>query len=192
MNRHSSGLIVNGVLAAVMLVWLVLALQLPYITNGQPGPGFFPVWLSVIGLVLALAPLATDVHGRLRKSIPRSSHDSEGSPVQARATASSDILESSPPPAEIDREAHASSQESSKGQLGRLLGALLGVMAFFYLIPVLGFIVGLTIYLLYLTSLVLRMEVRRAVVVSMATMAFIYLVFSALLNVPFPTGMVGI
>lgn len=74
----------------------------------------------------------------------------------------------------------------------RLVGALLGAVAFLVLIPVLGFIVGLGLYLTYLCLVVMRIRVVSGLALSLGTAAVIYLVFGLVLDIPFPTGVMGI
>jgi putative tricarboxylic transport membrane protein len=166
-NRLAEHL-VAGVLAVLMLLWLWQATRLPYTVAGRPGPGFFPVWLSAIGLVLSIAVLVTGIRA------PRPTR-SDGEPASPE-----------PDDAQVD--------DSGSRWAGtvRLVGALLGAIAFLVLMPMLGFAVGLALYLAYLCLVIMRMRVASALALSLGTSAVIYLVFDQLLAVPFPTGMVGI
>lgn len=151
-----------GLLAVLMVLWLWQASRLPYTVAGRPGPGFFPVWLSAIGLTLSLVVLVAGIR-----------------------TARQPRPDGEPPNPEDD-------PRSRRTAMVRLLAALLGAVAFLMLMPILGFIVGLALYLAYLCLAVTRIRVVSAIALSQGTAAAIYLVFAVLLEVPFPTGLLGV
>lgn len=188
MSRPGVERLAAGVLAALMLAWLWQASQLPYVVEGRPGPGFFPVWLAGLGLVLTLAVLG-GTFWRRTPAGPGSDAESRGAAEEHGGMAAPPSAAAGPEP---DPPAAAGTSPSWRAQAARPVGALLGLVAFLALVPVLGFVVTLAAFLVYLSLPVMRMPVPSALAVSLGTVAFVYVVFAVLLSVPFPTGLVGI
>ncbi|MFI6908227.1 tripartite tricarboxylate transporter TctB family protein [Nonomuraea sp. NPDC050394] len=167
-SNRLAGHLVTGILNVLMLLWLWQAWLLPYTVDGRPGPGFFPVWLSAIGLVLGVAIQVAGIRA------PRERASLEPDPGQHGA------------------EPDGVGPESGRAGAVRLGGALLGGVALLVLMPLLGFVTGLAVYLAYLCVVIIRMRVIGAIAISLGTAATIHLVFAVLLGVPFPTGLLGI
>lgn len=173
MSNRLAEHLVAGALTVLMLLWLWQASQLPYTVDGRPGPGFFPVWLSAIGLVLGIAVLVAG--------------------IRASRPARPDGEAASPEPDEQDGQDEAQADDPGQRWAGtvRLVGALLGAVAFLLLMPILGFVVGLALYLAYLCLVIVRMRVPNALALSLGTAGVIYVIFAQLLEIPFPTGLMG-
>ncbi|MFI6504478.1 tripartite tricarboxylate transporter TctB family protein [Nonomuraea typhae] len=165
MSNRLAGHLVTGTLTVLMLLWLWQASRLPYTVDGRPGPGFYPVWLSAIGLLLGVAVLIAEI---------RAPHTIR---PDGEAT---------------DPEQNDGGPEPRWAGAARLGGALLGAVALLALMPVLGFFVGLALYLAYLCAVIVGMRAAGALAISVGTATTIYLVFGVLLGVPFPTGLLGI
>ena len=140
-------------LAVACLVVLWQATALPYLSPTGPGPGFFPLWLAVIGAVLA---------GLIA--------------VNARRTPG---LPAGP------------TEHGGRAGLLRIALAAGGLVVTIALIPVLGLILAVLVYLLFLALAIERLSLPVGIGTSVGTMAFVYIVFARLLRVPFPTGPLG-
>jgi Tripartite tricarboxylate transporter TctB family len=184
MTNRGGERLAAGALAALMLLWLWQARQLPYIVDGRPGPGFFPVWLAALGLALTLIILA----GTFRRHQP-DAPDPKAPPQDETQSTNQPERHVEPHQKTLGGDGAA---QSTRAQALRLTGALAGLLAFLALMPLLGFVVGLAVYLLFLSLLVLRMRAVSGLAVSLGTVAFVYVVFGLLLNVPFPAGTIGI
>lgn len=73
----------------------------------------------------------------------------------------------------------------------RVAAALLGMVVMLQLSPLLGLILAVLVYLLYLTLVVQRLSWVVALGTSLGTTVFIILVFQRFLGVPFPEGPLG-
>lgn len=79
-----------------------------------------------------------------------------------------------------------------KAGLFRVGMALIGLVVMLIIVPPLGLLPALFLFLLFLTLGVQRLSLPFGVGASVATVVFIYLVFVYFLNVPIPTGPLGI
>ena len=68
---------------------------------------------------------------------------------------------------------------------GMLLGALL-------LVPVLGLLISLGVLMLTIAIVVERRPIISSVIVSVVAVGIVHLIFGVLLNVPLPTGLIGL
>lgn len=75
--------------------------------------------------------------------------------------------------------------------LFRAAAGALGMLLMILLIPALGFILALGLYLLVVTLAVERLAPPVGLAASVGTVAFVYLVFGRFLGVPFPRGPLG-
>jgi hypothetical protein len=73
----------------------------------------------------------------------------------------------------------------------RVGATLIGLVAVMIVVPWLGLVPTMLIFLLYLTLAVQRLPVLMGVGASVATVGFIYLVFVRFLGVPIPSGPLG-
>lgn len=85
----------------------------------------------------------------------------------------------------------ADSHPLDRPGLRRVGAALLGLVAMMIIVPWLGLVPTMLLFLLYLTLAVQRLPVPMGVGASVATVAFIYLVFVRFLGVPIPSGPLG-
>jgi putative tricarboxylic transport membrane protein len=155
MNRADifAGLLLTAVFSACL--WEASSFQ--YGTEFAPGPGFAPVWLSVIGIVLSLA---IAFHAFKATRHPELS-TSEGS--------------------------HA----LDKGGLYRVGASLAGLAAMLAIVPWLGLVLSIFVFLLFLTLYVQRLSLLTAICASAGTVFFVYVVFVLLLDVPIAAGPLG-
>lgn len=128
-----------------------------YGTEFAPGPGFAPVWISAIGIAIALL---------IAFNAFRSAHRS--------------VAEAPPDGPALDR-----------GGLARVGAALAALVAMLAIVPWLGFVSSVFIFLLVLTLWVQRLHVLTGVAASAGTVLFVYLIFVRFLEVPIPSGPLG-
>jgi hypothetical protein len=74
----------------------------------------------------------------------------------------------------------------------RVGATLIGLVAMMIVVPWLGLVPTMLVFLLYLTIAVQRLSVPMGIGASVATVVFIYLVFVLFLGVPIPSGPLGI
>jgi putative tricarboxylic transport membrane protein len=147
-----------GLLLAVgfsACLWEASSFQ--YGSEFAPGPGFAPVWLSAIGIVLSLAIAL---------------HAFQVTRHRERSTGEG---------------AHA----LDKTGLRRMGASLAGLAAMLAIVPWLGLVLSIWVFLLFLTLYVQRLSVLTAVAASTGTVFFVYVVFVRLLDVPIPAGPLG-
>ena len=143
-----------GVLLAVACLWVHWqARALQYGTEFAPGPGFAPLWLSLVVLVLAVL---VALQGWRTRGVP-------AEPVET----------------------------GGRSGLLRVAASLAGMLVMLLLIPALGLLLALLVYLLFLAFGVERLRPVTSVGVSVGTVGFIHLVFARFLGVPLPTGPLG-
>jgi hypothetical protein len=75
--------------------------------------------------------------------------------------------------------------------LARVGASLIGLAVIIQLIPPLGLLLALLVYLIFLSLAVERLGLVTSLGVSIGTVGFIYLVFARFLGVPFPMGPLG-
>lgn len=151
--------IVGGLLLATgfgAVLWEASTFQ--YGTEFAPGPGFAPIWLAVIGIVLSLL-----IAGIAWRNVRQSG----GAGTDG--------------PGPLDRPG-----------LVRVATTLLGLAGMVVLVPWIGLVLSVFVFLLFLTLVVQRLSPVAGIGASVATVAFIYLVFVRFLAVPVPTGPLGI
>lgn len=176
--------LVAALILLVMLGWFAMSLQLDFIVEGRPGPGFFPRWLSGLGVVLTAWILVTDFRNA-RKHQDMELVGPVGAPAPSdRATPEGAVVD----PA---REGVAV-EEHDRGEFWRPLGALVALVAFILLQPVLGFQIGLLLLLLFISFVLIKMPLRLGLTVSIGTSLFIYGIFDRVFAVPFTTGIFGV
>ncbi|MGY3128274.1 hypothetical protein ACVWW9_001773 [Agrococcus sp. UYP33] len=148
--------------------------------NGQIGPGFLPVALGIIIVVLAGVDTASIL---LRREPTHPAEQLTGVEAEADAAAI-DTVEESP-----DIDALGRSQRQRNRMLvvvgGMLLGALL-------LVPVLGLLISLGVLMLTIAIVVERRPIISSIIVSVVAVGIVHLIFGVLLNVPLPTGLIGL
>jgi hypothetical protein len=83
-------------------------------------------------------------------------------------------------------------EEEGRGTVLRPLGALAGMVAFLLLMPVLGFQLGLAIFILYLNLVLIRMPWKLAVSITVVLAVLVNLIFVQFFHVPFPKSVLGI
>ena len=144
-------------LAAAFSVCLWEASSFQYGTEFAPGPGFAPVWLSAIGILLSLA-IALQAFQAMRHP---------------------------------ERSTGEGSDALDKSGLRRVGTSLAGLVAMLAIVPWLGLVLSILVFLLFLTLYVQRLSVLTAIAASAGTVFFVYVVFVRLLDVPIPAGPLG-
>jgi hypothetical protein len=170
-------------LATVMLLWLWQATRLKYTAaNGQPGPGFWPFWLTLLALALAIGAIVVET---------RKLH------APSRSVASTPDETGSVPAGVAPSESHQDEEgivveEEGRGTILRPLGAMVGPIGFMLAMPVLGFQVGLALFILYLNLVLIRMSPVLAISLTVALALIVNLAFAQFFDVPFPKSILGI
>ncbi|WP_150254257.1 tripartite tricarboxylate transporter TctB family protein [Nocardiopsis deserti] len=197
---------VDVIVGLVFLCWLLASLQLPYSDDGRPGSGAFPLWLSLAGTLLSVAVVVNAVRSRRGASIDQEAGPTEPEPVSvpsARTTGLGPAPAPAPEPdtgsadPEVGDTATAGApasldEDADAGRLWRPLGGLAGLVAFFLLVPVIGFLSSLTLLLLFLCFVLIRMRPLTGLAVSLGTAAFVYAIFYLAFDVPFPPSLIGV
>jgi hypothetical protein len=86
---------------------------------------------------------------------------------------------------------NAAAPALEKSGLVRVAFTLLGLAAMVFLVNLLGLVISLLLFLLYLTLFVQRHTARIGIGASAGTVVFVYLVFVYFLEVPIPKGPLG-
>jgi hypothetical protein len=180
-TKSSSALSGSVLMAAgallVLIAWLAVSLQLKMWTDeGQPGPGFWPTTLSVLGITLASIVLSQELRAA-RKTIAQPAAESVVPESQAT---------------DADDGDSGVYEDHGKGALWRPLGVLAGLVAFVLLMPVLGFHIGLAAFLLYTCLVLIRMPLMQSLVIVAVLAVIVYGIFGWFFAVPFPTGILGV
>ena len=84
-------------------------------------------------------------------------------------------------------------QPTTGGPAGlvRVGASLIAMAVLLQLVPLLGLLLALLIYLIFISLAIERLGLALSLGVSVGTVGFIYLVFARFLGVPFPTGPLG-
>ncbi|WP_159942587.1 MULTISPECIES: tripartite tricarboxylate transporter TctB family protein [unclassified Nocardiopsis] len=181
---------VDAAVGLLFLCWFLASLQLPYGDGGRPGPGAFPLWLSLAGMVLSTAVVVNALRpGRGARGGDAVPPDAPG-PVPVPGPAG-------PPAAGTDDAPAAGApavlvEDADSGRVWRPLGGLAGLVGFFLLVPVIGFLASLVLLLLYLCLVLIRMKPLTGLAVTLGTAAFVYAVFYLAFGVPFPNSLIGV
>lgn len=147
--------------------------------NGQIGPGFLPVALGVLMVVLGGTDTAMTLVRREPTS-PLAELGTLGAEVDAAAI---DTVEESP-----DVDALGRDQRQRNRMLATVSAMLLVAVL---LVPVLGLLLSLGLLMLAVAIVVERRGVVASLIVTVVTVGVFHLVFGVLLNVPLPTGLIG-
>lgn len=81
--------------------------------------------------------------------------------------------------------------EGGRRGLARVAASLLGLIVMMALLPALGLLLAVLVYLLFLTVVIERLSLIQALGASLGTVVFIDVVFKRLLGVPLPAGPLG-
>jgi putative tricarboxylic transport membrane protein len=171
-----SGDLVSGALAAAFGLAVLLYVQsFPQLPGGAPGPGLFPGIVGGLLLLLGLVLVFRAVRAARRETSGKEGAATEASDPDADPTQYESLLHESLP--------------ARTAWLNAL--SVTGAVIFYLLFAdVLGFAVTMV---LLLVGLMLRLGARPvlAVLASLGTTAFLYVVFEAVLLVPLPHGILG-
>jgi putative tricarboxylic transport membrane protein len=149
--------------------------------EGQVGTGFLPV---AAGGVLAVLAVAEVINAR-RRQVAEAHGEHHRSVAETIADVPEGVTEAHDPDVDI--------LGRTPAQRVRILGAVLGVVVVAVaLVPVLGFLLSFGALLLTITMVVERMGVAKSAVVTVVTIAVIWLVFVRFLSVPLPQDMLGL
>lgn len=163
-RRVAAELAAPGVLL-VFAAWVgVEARGLGYWTALGPGPGFFPMWIAGLLVVLALAWGIQVVIA--------------GGPHEAG--------EVSTVPSETDTGPGAGGEADPGASPARVIGLLLGLLFVAWAIEVLGYQVTLMVFLIFLMKVLDRASWRLTVLVALLAGPGVYHLFADLLAVQLP------
>lgn len=147
--------------------------------NGQIGPGFLPVALGVLMVVLGGIDTAMTL-ARREPTSPLVELGPLGAEVDAAAI---DTVEESP-----DVDALGRDQRQRNRMLATVSAMLLVAVL---LVPLLGLLLSLGLLMLAVAIVVERRGIVASLIVTVVTVGVFHLVFGVLLNVPLPTGLIG-
>jgi putative tricarboxylic transport membrane protein len=149
--------------------------------EGRVGTGFLPLAAGGMLAVLAVA----EVINTRRRQVATAHGEHHGSVAEAIADVPDGATQAHDPDVDIVGRTPA--------QRVRILAAVLGVIVLaVVLVPVLGFLLSFGALLLTITGVVERMGVLKSAVVTVATIAVLWLVFAQFLSIPLPQGMLGL
>lgn len=179
------------ILGVVGLVAVVMGLGYGFTTEtGQVGPGFLPVLTGgfiVVATLLELARMffatSSPVEGSFMEQIEKVEEDARE--AIARAHAHDGAAEG----AGSERDTFGRTRQQRGIAIASIFGLMLVVLL---LVPVLGLLISLTLMTLVLLLVVERKPVLPSVLATAAGLAFFYLIFVQGLNIPLPTGMLGL
>ncbi|HEY5848891.1 MAG TPA: tripartite tricarboxylate transporter TctB family protein [Microlunatus sp.] len=142
------------------------------VEEGRIGPGFLP---AVCGAVLLLCAVVDGTRQLRERRRPDPALAPDHVAEQGEADSDIDIL------------------GRTQKQRNKVLAAVLGlIFAATLLVYVVGFIIAFGLLLFAVAVLVERRKLVPALVISVVVLAAIYAVFAILLQVPFPTGLLGL
>lgn len=87
--------------------------------------------------------------------------------------------------------AAAGTERIDKRGLGRVAATVLGLVGMMLLVPWLGFVLAVLVFLLFLTLFVQGLRPVVGIPAALLTVVFVYVVFVRLLDVPIPVGPLG-
>lgn len=147
------------------------------------GPGFLPLVLGVLLAALGAAQLVS----RLRVPAPGAAeHHHQAAPVPGAAA----LLEAEhETPPESDTDIMGRSARYRARQLWMVMAAVAVTVV---VVPYLGFLTSFGVLILFISIVVEGRRIVPAVLVTLAAIGVVYGVFAAFLNVPLPTGPLGI
>lgn len=154
----AAGLLLTALFGAAL--WEASSFQ--FGTEFAPGPGFAPVWLSSIGILISLL-IAIGGWRSARRSAADASRGAQGRDGAIGDTAG----------------------------LIRVTATLAALAAMIAAVAWIGFVPAMLAFLLVLTLAIQRMAVVTALAASFGTVAFIYTIFVYFLHVPIPAGPLG-
>lgn len=179
----TSDLIGTGILAVVGLIATIMGINYGFLQEGGViGPGFLPVLVGGFILVASLAEIG-------RMFLVPQGHGAAG--LVAPAEEAMEAAESA------QSEAHGGEERDTFGRTSRQRSiAIVMIFGFMLiallLVPVLGLLLSLTALMLAIMIVVERKPILNSVLVTGAALGVAYLIFVVGLNVPVPTGMLGL
>ncbi|MGM1028455.1 MAG: tripartite tricarboxylate transporter TctB family protein [Actinomycetota bacterium] len=148
--------------------------------NGQIGAGFLPLVLGIVVALLAAVDTATIL---LRREPSHTAEQLTGVEDEANAAAIDTVEEAS----DIDALGRTGKQRN------RMLAIVAGMLIVaLLLVPVLGLLLSLGALMIAIAIVVERRPIVSSIIVSVIAVGVIHLVFSVLLRVPMPTGLLGL
>lgn len=152
--------------------------------GGRVGPGLLPAVVGALVMAGSVLLLVRTLRGKAA---------TDDSPVAAAIAATMDeagtTADSSPPDAGRDVDIFGRTATQRVRQLWLVMAALVVALA---LVPVVGLLGALLLFSLFVSIAVERRPWLPSVIISLMSVVVIYTVFAVLLNVPLPTGVLGI
>lgn len=151
-----------GVLLGTVIVVLGYVQKLPFVKNGMPGPGFFPI-ICGIGIAIFSALLIVENKSKAKKALENQEKDN-------------DLEENILDKAELKNFVYS----IGSGNLVIILAPLIGM------ITSIGIAVAIMIKVLGEDSLV------KAIIIGAGTSLVLFLIFKVFLGVPLPNSYIGL
>lgn len=188
---ETSDVVGTVILGVVGLVAVVMGLSYGFTAEtGQVGPGFLPVLTGgfiVLATLMELARMffatSSPVQGSFMEQVEKVEEAAQEAIARAHAHDGAD--EGAGPDLDTFGRTRRQRGAATASIFGLMLLALL-------LVPVLGLLLSLTAMTLALLLVVERKPVLPSVLATGAGLAFFYLTFVQGLNVPLPTGLLGL
>lgn len=183
---------------------LVLALGYGLFNEeGRVGPGLVPAVVSAgIALIAGWELIATlrgrrashssgiaEVAASVGPASPSEAAGEAGTPVAPLAEATAGGGTASPGAATDDVDIFGRTAATRSRQLGVVFA---GLVIAVLLVPVLGFLVSFFVLSVFISAVVERRRWLPSIVISLVAVLAVYGVFALFLNVPLPTGLLGI
>jgi putative tricarboxylic transport membrane protein len=160
-------------------IYLYMDVQLPEVRLSDPlGPKAFPALVG-IGLLVSALLLLFEARAKARHPAPLVE-----APVEAKAA----------PAAEThDEDAHASATDSASGTATKrpalvLIGMVLWTIAYYAAFDRAGYLISTMVFLIGLLSYFNRKRIKMNLAVAVGATVVFYMLFSHLLDVPMPRG----
>jgi putative tricarboxylic transport membrane protein len=183
-------------------IYLYMDMQLPEVRLSDPlGPKAFP---ALVGVGLIAGALLLLLESRSKTRHLANAHQALQEQAGTKADAESATLNIAPAAAasghteltEPERlAAHdAVNADAAKSQAGLkhpryvLIGMVLWTMAYYYFFERAGYLVATSVFLLGLLSYFNRKRMKSNIAIALGVAVVLYLLFSQLLSVPMPTG----
>jgi putative tricarboxylic transport membrane protein len=154
--------------------------------RGRIGPGFLPLVLGVLLILLSGAQLL----GRLRAPVPEPPEHHHYYPARETPVAGAHVM--------LDRQ-HEEHPELGVDIMGRTAGfrvrqlwmVVAAIAVTIAVVPYLGFLLAFAALILFISIVVEGRRIVPALLITLSAIGVVYGVFVAFLNVPLPSGPLG-
>lgn len=152
---------IAGIMVGVLFIALSRDLPL-FVSKGSPGPSFFPILMALISIICGISLIVRHFRLGVERGMDHGINKAHSYITAAMRSSS----------------------------FRNMAKFLIATIVYIYLIPYVGFILT---SLLYMTSVqvIYRVSIARSLVVSFATITFIYVTFIEILGVVVPEPILG-